>query len=155
MCGFYSFSPFPPLISFIFDVFGVIQNHQIIPSPNYISPSGTLISASANRLSSLLITLLCGWVSSFLPFLPLLPFLVKERMRLEREEATRQLEEETEVRHFSQGGLLATFLSIWVTKHSSNFFLLSHYSNLSSWKLISPAYSCYYTILCQFPSFLI
>lgn len=43
----------------------------------------------------------CGRVSSLLDSLrplPPLPFMVKERMRLEREEATRLLEEETEVR---------------------------------------------------------
>lgn len=117
---------FFPLSSFIFDVFGVIQNHQIIPSPNHISPPETLISASVNLPSSLFITLLCGRVFSFLHFLPPLPFLVKERMRLEREEATRQLEEETEVRYFSQGGLLTTFLPPYGSRNTavtSSFFL--------------------------------
>lgn len=84
-------------------VFGVIQNHKIIPSPNHISPPETLISASFSSHHCVV-----GCVPSC--FLPSLPFLVKERMRLEREEATRQLEEETEVRFLSQGGLLTTFL---------------------------------------------
>lgn len=50
---------------------------------------------------------MCGRVSSLLysPPPPPLPVLVKERMRLEREEATRLLEEETEVRHSSSAGL--------------------------------------------------
>lgn len=79
-----------------------------------------------NFPSSLFITLLCGRVSSFLLFLPRLPFLVKERMRLEREEATRQLEEETEVRYFSQGGVLATILPPYGSQNTavtSSFFL--------------------------------
>lgn len=47
-------------------------------------------------------------------------------MRLEREEATRQLEEETEVRYFSQGGVLATFLPPYGSQNTavtSSFFL--------------------------------
>lgn len=81
-------------LSFAFGVFGVIQNHPIIPSPNHFSPPVTLLPAFASHL----IALLCGWVwLCVFPPPPPLPFLVKERMRLEREEATRLLEEETEV----------------------------------------------------------
>ncbi|XP_056868621.1 protein scribble homolog isoform X6 [Takifugu flavidus] len=43
-----------------------------------------------------------------------------ERMRLEREEATRQLEEETEVRYFFQGGVLTTFLPANGSQNTSN-----------------------------------
>lgn len=45
---------------------------------------------------------MCAWVSSSLHSAPPLPLMVKERMRLEREEATRLLEEETEVRPRSE-----------------------------------------------------
>lgn len=45
-------------------------------------------------------------------------------MRLEREEATRQLEEETEVRYFSQEGLLTTLLPAYGSQAvTSSFFL--------------------------------
>lgn len=79
----------------------------------HLSPTVTLLS-SINHLSSHYCVAVCGWVSSLLssPPPPLLPFLVKERMRLEREEATRLLEEETEVRHSSSAGLQTTVLSV-------------------------------------------
>lgn len=52
------------------------------------------------------------------PPLPPLPLLVKERMRLEREEATRLLEEETEVRYSStaglQGNCVSASVACWV-----------------------------------------
>lgn len=69
----------------------------------------TLLSSS----SSPLIALLCGCVClGVFPLPPLLPLMVKERMRLEREEATRLLEEETEVRHSSSEGLQTNFVSV-------------------------------------------
>lgn len=73
-------------------------------------------------LISPLITLLCGcvWLGVFYTFPPPLPFLVKERMRLEREEATRLLEEETEVRHSSSAGPETTFLSVLNSSLTTN-----------------------------------
>lgn len=96
----------------------IIQSsHLHTTSPLFFStsPSVTLLSTSVNSPSSHRITVwLC--VVGALPLLysplPPLPFLVKERMRLEREEATRLLEEETEVRHSSSAGLQTTFLEV-------------------------------------------
>lgn len=90
---------------------------------------------------------LCGRVSS-LHFPPPLPFLVKERMRLEREEATRQLEEETEVSHFSQEGLLTTLLPAYGSQAvTSSFFLNAVIKDVCSW---SHLLSWCYIFLCQF-----
>lgn len=121
VCGFYPF--FLLFFSHLsFGVFGVIQNHPIIPSPYHFStffsshPCNTsfrLCKSPSLHLSSHYCVAVCGRVSTLLysPPPPPLPFLVKERMRLEREEATRLLEEETEVRHSSSAGLQTTFLS--------------------------------------------
>lgn len=57
-----------------------------------------------------------------LPPPPPLPLLVKERMRLEREEATRLLEEETEVRHSSSAGLQKNFKEVCADKNTKAGF---------------------------------
>lgn len=104
VCGFYPF--FSPLFFyhyfFIFGVFGVIHNHPI-SSP--LVHRGPFNISFLHPLISPLITFvwLCV-LGCFLYFPPPLPFLVKERMRLEREEATRLIEEETEVRYSSSAG---------------------------------------------------
>ena len=112
MCGFYPFFPLCFLslshLSFSFGVFGVIRNHPIISiPPPYSSVTSLHFSPGITSPPPHCITVwLCGWVSSplYSPPPPPLPVLVKEQMRLDREEATRLLEEETEVRHSSTAG---------------------------------------------------
>ncbi len=126
VCGFYPFFPLcfsliSPLRLVCLVWYKIIQSsplHTTFPLLFFsTSPPVTLLSSSENPPSSLssshYCVAVCGWASSLLyspP--PPLPFLVKERMRLEREEATRLLEEETEVRHSSWAGLQTTFLSV-------------------------------------------
>lgn len=136
----------------IFDVFGVIhkkKNHPLFPPLHHISPPETLISASVYLPSTVhyITVWLCGRVSSLL-FPPTLPFLVKERMRLEREEATRQLEEEAEVRSFSQEGVLTTFLPAngsQNTSVTSSFFLNAVIKAVWSWSSLT--HSCYFILI--------
>ena len=78
----------------------------------FFSTSPPCNTSLLHLLISPSIALLCGCVVGCLPLCtppPPLPFLVKERMRLEREEATRLLEEETEVRHSSTAGPQTNF----------------------------------------------
>lgn len=104
-------------LSSTFGTFGVIQNHPIsIPPSALLFLSSLTPLSSSSPFVSILIALPCGRVTVSSPLcalpLPPLPFLVKERMRLEREEATRLLEEETEVRHSSSAGPGMNFLSV-------------------------------------------
>lgn len=123
VCGFYPLFPLcssllSPLPSVCLVWYKIIQSSPY-HSPHccfspLLTPCNTSFFCKSSLFTSHRITVwLCGWVSSLLyspP--PLLPFLVKERMRLEREEATRLLEEETEVRHSSSAGLQTTVLSV-------------------------------------------
>lgn len=90
------------------------SNH---PTSLSASPPVTFSSTEnfSPSLRSPIIALLCGCVVGYLPPLystPPLPLMMKERMRLEREEATRLLEEETEVRHTSSAGC-SDKLAVW------------------------------------------
>lgn len=123
VCGFYPFFPYcfsliSPLVCLVW--YKIIQSfhlHTTSPLFSLLTPCNTsfrLCKSPSLHLSSHYCVAVCGRVSSLLyspPPPPPLPFLVKERMRLEREEATRLLEEETEVRHSSSVGLQTTFLS--------------------------------------------
>lgn len=138
---FFLSSHFLPSFFIIFDVFGVIhkkkKSSNLSTSPPHLTPWNTYFCSCVPPLSTVhhITVWLCGRVSSLL-FPPPLPFLVKERMRLEREEATRQLEEETEVRFFSQGGVLTTFLPAngsQNTSVTSSFFLNAVIKAVWSW----------------------
>lgn len=133
------FFPFCFSLSFTSGVFGVIRNHPIIPSPFHLllccfsstSTPLTLLSSAVNPPSSCFTpssshycVLVCGWVSSLLYSTPPLPLLVKERMRLEREEATRLLEEETEVRHSSSAGPQTSSLNRSLTTNTTELLPL-------------------------------
>lgn len=136
----------------IFDVFGVIHKKKKssnLSTSTHLTPWNTYFCFCVPPLSTVhhITVWLCGRVSSLL-FPPPLPFLVKERMRLEREEATRQLEEETEVRYFSQGGVLTTFLPAngsQNTSVTSSFFLNAVIKAVWSWS--SLAHSCYSVLI--------
>lgn len=113
------------------------KSSNLSTSPPHLTPWNTYFCSCVPPLSTVhhITVWLCGRVSSLL-FPPPLPFLVKERMRLEREEATRQLEEETEVRFFSQGGVLMTFLPAngsQNTSVTSSFFLNAVIKAVWSW----------------------
>lgn len=122
----------PPPMSFIFDAFGVIRNHQIIPSPNHISPPETLISAPVNLPSSLFHHIaVCSGVF-------LLALSSSSSFLGEGANAFGARRGNSPARRGDRGEILLPRrspdnipASIWVTKHSSNFFLLSHCSNLS------------------------
>lgn len=137
---FFLSSHFLPSFFIIFDVFGVIhkkKSSNLSTSPPHLTPWNTYFCSCAPPFSTVhhITVWLGGRVSSLL-FPPPLPFLVKERMRLEREEATRQLEEETEVRFFSQGGVLTTFLPAngsQNTSVTSSFFLNAVIKAVWSW----------------------
>lgn len=84
-------------------VFGAAHNHPIIPLPSFLFPHHLSVYNNTSLLfkQSLSSSYHSVWwlcVSSSLHSAPPLPLMVKEHMRLEREEATRLLEEETEVR---------------------------------------------------------
>lgn len=121
------------------------KSSNLSTSPPPLTPWNTYFCFCVPPLSTVhhITVWLCGRVSSLL-FPPPLPFLVKERMRMEREEATRQLEEETEVRYFSQGGVLTTFLSAngsQNTSVTSSFFLNTVIKTVWSWSSLT--HSCY------------
>lgn len=142
------FLSFFPLISFIFDVFGVIQNHQIIPSPNH-TWNTYLCFCEPPFFTFHHITV---WTGVFLLAFSSSPSILGEGAyalgaRRGNSPARRGDRGEILLPRRCPGNIPA---SIWVTKHSSNFFLLSHCSNLSRWKLISLTPSCYYTLHCQF-----
>lgn len=150
LCGFYSFSL--PIFSHLFFLSSLMclvrytkKSSTLSTSPPHLTPWNTYFYSCVPPLSTVhhITVWLCGRVSSLL-FPPPLPFLVKERMRLEREEATRQLEEETEVRFFSQGGVLTTLLPAngsQNTSVTSSFFLNAVIKALWSWSSI--IHSCY------------
>lgn len=116
------------LVSFLFDVFGVIQNDQIILSPYHTSLPETLISASLNFPSLLFITLLCGcvWSGVFPLALSSSPSFLGEGAY-----AFGARRGYSPARRGDRGEILLSRRSpdsipgcTWVTKHSSNFFLL-------------------------------
>lgn len=157
LCGFYSFSlPIFPhlfLLCLMCLVWYTQKKSSNLSTSTHLTPWNTYFCFCVPPLSTVhhITVWLCGRVSSLL-FPPPLPFLVKERMRLEREEATRQLEEETEVRYFSQGGVLMTFLPAngsQNTSVTSSFFLnavILHFSMpliKAVWSWSSLTHSCY------------
>lgn len=100
-----------------FGVFGVMRNHPIIPLPPW--PSSFHLFPSPHGKHCVAV---CGCAFPSLHSPPLLPLMVKERMRLEREEATRLLEEETEVRHSSGTDAQTKLLSVQKLSLATKFF---------------------------------
>lgn len=151
MCGFYSFSPFfPPLVFYLWCVWCDTKssNHSI--SKPHLTPWNTYLCFCEPPL--LTFHHMTAWTGVFLLALSSSSSFLGEGAyafgaRRGNSPARRGDRGEILLPRRSPDNIPA---SIWVTKHSSNFFLLSHCSNLICWKLISPTHSCYYTLLCQF-----